>query len=120
MNLVERMVATNQQAVTSAELAEAAGMTQEELCQFIKIYRDEIASDVPLKKEGKGFVLTVDQTFAAILFLELSQEEEPTPADRQIAALKRSFIKVFKTRILAEKRESDAQRRAQESFGEWD
>jgi hypothetical protein len=56
-------------------------------------------------------VLTVDQTFAAILFLELSEEEKPTPADQQIAALKRSFIKVFKTRILAEKIESDTQRR---------
>jgi hypothetical protein len=120
MNLVERMVATNQQSVTSVELAEAAGMTQQELCQFIKVYRDEIASDEPLKKEGNGYVLTVDQTFAAILFLEMSEGEEPIPADQQIAALKRSFIKVFKTRILAEKRACDAQRRAQESFGEWD
>jgi len=112
MNLVEQIVATNAQYVLSKDLAGAAGMTHEELCQFLEEYRAEIEVREPLQKiANNGFLLDINQTFAAVIFMELSNDfyerEVVTPADELKLDLKASFIKVFHTLLKANAKRSN-------------
>ncbi len=102
MDIIQRMIAENQQTVTSQELAEAAGMTHEELCQFIEKYRNEFdRTPVSLPKTINVFNLDADQVFAVVIFMEMSYafyEGKATPADKLKMRLKASAVKLFMAR----------------------